>query len=100
MSGSKFLSKRSFHSSLKLICGERKEGEEKFVGSVGLWKRFNNFLSMEATVASDDANRWKIIPASFLIQLSVGSVYAWSVFNRYVSTESFFPHFLQRRYSF
>ena len=31
--------------------------------------------------AKDTFNRWKVVPASFLIQISVGSVYAWSVFN-------------------
>ncbi|CAD7945556.1 unnamed protein product [Amoebophrya sp. A120] len=47
----------------------------------GTWPRF---LSKEASTAAPDAKiaeRWLVVPASFLVQGSVGSVYAWSLWN-------------------
>jgi len=38
-------------------------------------------LSKERIVAGPDFNRWKIVPAALGIHLSIGSVYAWSIFN-------------------
>ena len=31
--------------------------------------------------SSENYNRWLVVPASFMVQGSVGSVYAWSVWN-------------------
>ncbi len=39
------------------------------------------FLSKARIVAPDGFNRWKVPPASIAIHLSIGSVYAWSIFN-------------------
>ncbi len=33
------------------------------------------------TVTDPTWNRWKAVPGAFLIQLSIGGVYAWSIFN-------------------
>jgi MFS family permease len=38
-------------------------------------------LSKERIVAPSGFNRWKVPPASIAIHLSIGSVYAWSIFN-------------------
>ena len=38
-------------------------------------------LSKERIVAPAGFNRWKVPPASIAIHLSIGSVYAWSIFN-------------------
>jgi MFS family permease len=40
-----------------------------------------NLLSKERIVAPAGFNRWKVPPASIAIHLSIGSVYAWSIFN-------------------
>ena len=40
-----------------------------------------SFLDKEASVAGPGYNRWMIVPASAVVQLSIGSVYAWSIFN-------------------
>lgn len=40
-----------------------------------------SFLMKENIVAGADYNRWLVPPASILIHLCIGSVYAWSVFN-------------------
>eukprot|EP00397_Hematodinium_sp_SG-2012_P050979 GEMP01059495.1.p1 GENE.GEMP01059495.1~~GEMP01059495.1.p1 ORF type:complete len:397 (+),score=57.96 GEMP01059495.1:92-1282(+) len=42
---------------------------------------FPRILSKEACTAPDDFNRWLVAPASFLVQISIGSVYAWSMWN-------------------
>lgn len=67
----------------------------------GAWARFQHFMSKENITAPADFNRcvhvtlvacdegfidacarrWLAVPGSFLVQLSIGSVYAWSVFN-------------------
>jgi len=39
------------------------------------------FLLKESIIAPAGFNRWKIPPASILIHMCLGSVYAWSVFN-------------------
>ena len=39
------------------------------------------FLDRERSVASGDYNRWLVPPAALCIHLSIGQVYAWSVFN-------------------
>jgi len=38
-------------------------------------------LSKERIIAEPGFNRWKVPPASVAIHLSIGSVYAWSIFN-------------------
>ena len=38
-------------------------------------------LSRERIMAGPDFNRWLVPPASVLIHLCIGSVYAWSIFN-------------------
>eukprot|EP01065_Artemidia_motanka_P053432 TRINITY_DN9904_c0_g1_i2.p1 TRINITY_DN9904_c0_g1~~TRINITY_DN9904_c0_g1_i2.p1 ORF type:complete len:636 (+),score=152.78 TRINITY_DN9904_c0_g1_i2:111-1910(+) len=43
--------------------------------------RHMSFLSREASTGHADANRWMMIPAVMGIQLSIGSMYAWSIFN-------------------
>jgi len=39
------------------------------------------FLSKERIIARPGFNRWKVPPASVLIHLCIGSVYAWSIFD-------------------
>ncbi len=39
------------------------------------------FLRKENIVAGEGYNRWLVVPAALCIHLSIGSVYAWSVFN-------------------
>lgn len=46
-----------------------------------LVERARYFFSRDAIVAGPGYNRYLSVPASFAVQLSVGSVYAWSVFN-------------------
>ena len=38
-------------------------------------------MSREHTVAPAGFARWRAVPGSFLVQLSIGSVYSWSIFN-------------------
>jgi len=38
-------------------------------------------LSKERIIAPAGFNRWKVPPASIVIHLCIGSVYAWSIFN-------------------
>jgi MFS family permease len=40
----------------------------------------SSFLDREHTIAPDGFNRWLILPAALLIHLSIGQVYAFSVF--------------------
>lgn len=44
-------------------------------------KRAPGILDKESIIAPDGYNRWKSVPGSFLVQLCIGSVYAWSIFN-------------------
>lgn len=46
-----------------------------------------SFLLKENIVAKPGFNRWLVPPASVLIHLCIGSVYAWSVFNTPLSRE-------------
>jgi hypothetical protein len=39
-------------------------------------------------VASPTFNRFRIVPASLAIHMSLGSVYAWSIFNSPLTRES------------
>ena len=39
------------------------------------------FLRPEASIAPDGFNRWMALPPVVAVQLSVGSLYAWSIFN-------------------
>ncbi len=48
--------------------------EDKTVKTYGI-------LDRESTIAKEGFNRWMNVPASFMVQLSIGSVYAWSIFN-------------------
>jgi hypothetical protein len=41
----------------------------------------SGWFSKEAIVAKPGFNRWRVPPASVAIHLSIGSVYAWSIFN-------------------
>ncbi len=52
-------------------------------GGGGSWfQRFaQRYLYKEAIEAPADYNRWLNIPFSVMVQLSIGSVYAWSLFN-------------------
>ena len=50
-------------------------------GGGGFFGAINRFLSRENIVAPPGYNRWLNVPASFLVQISIGSVYAWSIFN-------------------
>ncbi|EGD82660.1 MFS permease [Salpingoeca rosetta] len=43
--------------------------------------KVQHFLSKENTIAPPNYNRFWNVPFSFMVQVSVGSVYAWSVFN-------------------
>lgn len=52
----------------------------------GVWKEFvagrwPRFLARESILEGPDFNRWKVVPAAAAIQLSVGSVFAWSMWN-------------------
>jgi hypothetical protein len=47
----------------------------------GVLHSIKAFFSREASVAPEGYNRWMMVPFSFLVQLSIGSVYAWSTFN-------------------
>jgi MFS family permease len=47
--------------------------------------RCMSMLSREANVASDDYNRWLVVPPAVLTHLSVGGLYAWSVLNEPLS---------------
>ncbi|KAA0167350.1 hypothetical protein FNF27_07310 [Cafeteria roenbergensis] len=47
----------------------------------GLLQRALYPFTREASVAPEGFNRWLVVPGSFLVQLSIGSVYAWSIFN-------------------
>lgn len=38
-------------------------------------------MGKDAIVAPDNYSRWKIIPSAFLVQICIGSVYAFSIFN-------------------
>lgn len=49
-------------------------------GFLGLFNRDNS-------IAGDSYNRWWVVPSAFLIQTSIGSVYAWSIFNGPLSRE-------------
>ena len=51
------------------------------VSNLALRDRLRRFFSRDAIVAGPNYNRYLSVPASFAVQLSVGSVYAWSVFN-------------------
>ena len=50
-------------------------------GGGGFFAAIGRFLSRDNIVAPPGYNRWLNVPASFLVQLSIGSVYAWSIFN-------------------
>lgn len=43
--------------------------------------RMTSLLAKERIIAEPGFNRWKAPPASVAIHLSIGSVYAWSIFN-------------------
>ena len=43
--------------------------------------RWPKSLAKSTIVAPDDFNRWLAVPGSFLVQISIGSVYAWSMWN-------------------
>jgi hypothetical protein len=47
----------------------------------------SRFFSKSASIAPPGYNRYASVPYSFLVQLSVGSVYAWSVFNAPLTRE-------------
>lgn len=49
--------------------------------------RVSAFFDKERCVAPEGYNRWLMVPASFLVQLSIGSVYAWSIFNEPLTRE-------------
>lgn len=51
------------------------------LGQPDIVGRVKHFFSRDAIVAGPGYNRYMSVPASFAVQLSVGSVYAWSVFN-------------------
>lgn len=42
---------------------------------------YPRILSKAACTAPADFNRWYVAPASFMVQISIGSVYAWSMWN-------------------
>jgi MFS family permease len=46
-----------------------------------------SFLSREATVARPGFNRWLVPPAAVAVHMCIGQVYAFSVFNKPLSTE-------------
>ena len=57
-------------------------------GGGGWWQSFaSKYLYKEAIVAPDGYNRWLNVPASVMVQLSIGSVYAWSIFNSPLTRE-------------
>ncbi|MCU0322452.1 MAG: hypothetical protein MUE72_08550, partial [Chitinophagaceae bacterium] len=41
-----------------------------------------NFLSRESTIAPEGFNRWKVPIAALCMHLSIGQIYAFSVFNQ------------------
>eukprot|EP00048_Salpingoeca_helianthica_P020097 m.4800 g.4800 ORF g.4800 m.4800 type:complete len:672 (-) comp4393_c0_seq1:17-2032(-) len=82
--------------SLQLECGDRpaikpsirlfatlpeEKKEQPAIPTPTKPKGFLHFLSKEAIIADESYNRWTSVPAAFLVQLSIGSVYAWSIFN-------------------
>jgi hypothetical protein len=56
------------------------------VAQESLWKEFvagrwPRMLAKESILEGGEFNRWKVVPAEAAIQLSVGSVFAWSMWN-------------------
>jgi len=49
--------------------------------------RAKYLISKDATVAPEKFNRWVAFPGTFLVQISIGSVYAWSIFNNPLTRE-------------
>ena len=48
-------------------------------------KKPASFLSRESSVASENFNRWMMVPPAVLTHLSIGGLYAWSVLNEPLS---------------
>eukprot|EP01125_Pyxidicula_operculata_P007590 TRINITY_DN2577_c0_g1_i2.p1 TRINITY_DN2577_c0_g1~~TRINITY_DN2577_c0_g1_i2.p1 ORF type:complete len:447 (+),score=43.84 TRINITY_DN2577_c0_g1_i2:118-1458(+) len=61
------------------VTSSRKELNE--LEKAGILTRLHKWLSKENIVADENWNRWKSVPAAFLVQVSIGSVYTWSIFN-------------------
>jgi len=49
--------------------------------SGGILRSVVDFFDKRHSIASEGYNRWLVVPAVCLIQTSIGSVYAWSIFN-------------------
>ncbi|MDA9686913.1 hypothetical protein N9U05_00310, partial [bacterium] len=80
---------RRFHSDPAIKDADRDLKESGLPDSVlppttldlfrdGKWPQS---LSKESITADNDFNRWAVVPASFAVQVSIGSVYAWSMWN-------------------
>jgi len=72
-----FIGSRSFHASLPKLSDETKSSSS-FVPE---------FLSPDRMVAKEGFNRWAAIPPVLAIQGSIGSIYAWSIFNSPLTRE-------------
>ena len=55
--------------------------------SSGLVGRFKHMFSRENITAPYTYNRWLIPPAALAVHMSIGSVYAWSIFNSPLTRE-------------
>jgi MFS family permease len=80
-----YLRPQALFSSLPEKESEPQVNPEKkgFFSSLKLPK----FLLKENIVAKEGFNRWLIPPASLALHMSIGSVYAWSIFNEPLSKE-------------
>lgn len=52
-----------------------------------LYQRFQNFMHIDNIRAGDEYNRWLNVPAGALVNISVGSIYAWSLYNEPITRE-------------
>ncbi len=50
-------------------------------------RSLSSFLDRERSIAKEGYNRWLNVPAAFAVQLSIGSVYSWSIFNSPLTKE-------------
>ena len=63
------------------IAVEKKAESSTAEARPGIVEALKRWVSPAGSEAPQDFNRWMAIPPSFLLQLSIGSVYAWSTFN-------------------